>query len=181
MPAANKQVHSVANVSSSTTWFALEDANHLGGDRFDMRINVVCCPTEGNWPLVLDDCKLNQARYLLAELTVQTSQRTSTLAIPARSPPIRHTGLTPVSAPPSLLVTPSSSSSHSPRPSRLPPPSVAYRVTPYRSSIVLTTGQSATCLHAGTTAPRPSSASRPGLAAASGPNVLPGARTPSWL
>lgn len=56
LPAAQKQVHSIANVSQAATWFSLDETGHLGGDRYDMRMNVVCCPQEGNWPLVLDDC-----------------------------------------------------------------------------------------------------------------------------
>lgn len=59
LPAADKQVHSIANVSAASTWFSLDEPGHLGGDRFDVRMNVVCCPSEGDWPLVLDDCKLS--------------------------------------------------------------------------------------------------------------------------
>lgn len=47
-----QQVHAVSNNTDQTTWFAISPKQ-----TFDMRMTVVCCPQEGNWPLLLDDCK----------------------------------------------------------------------------------------------------------------------------
>lgn len=56
LPDSGRQIHAVANVSSKATWFSLEELDHLG-KHFDMRMSVLCCPSEGDWPLVLDDCE----------------------------------------------------------------------------------------------------------------------------
>lgn len=49
----HEQVHAVSNRTDGSTWFSVvEDAG------YDMRMTVVCCPTEGDWPLLMDDREL---------------------------------------------------------------------------------------------------------------------------
>lgn len=56
LPATGKQIHTVHNATDKSMWFAFNDPDRIG-NKFDMRMTVVCCPTEEPWPLLLDDCE----------------------------------------------------------------------------------------------------------------------------
>jgi len=48
-----EQIHAVANATGETNWFALQSTPAA----YDMRMTVLCCPSQGDWPLLLDDRK----------------------------------------------------------------------------------------------------------------------------
>lgn len=52
MPGTEQQIHSVSNVTDETNWFTLEGQTR---SHFDARMTVLCCPSAGDWPLLLDD------------------------------------------------------------------------------------------------------------------------------
>lgn len=54
LPGTHDQIHAVSNGTDQSTWFSVTQDT-----AFDMRMTVVCCPTEGEWPLLMDDreCK----------------------------------------------------------------------------------------------------------------------------
>jgi hypothetical protein len=57
LPGSGSQILAVANAKAQTTVFSLEEASPAG-PTFDTRMTVICCPIEGNWPLLLDDREL---------------------------------------------------------------------------------------------------------------------------
>jgi len=54
IPETTTQVYAIPNATAESTWFNLDTAS--SPPRFDMRMTVLCCPSEGDWPLLLDDC-----------------------------------------------------------------------------------------------------------------------------
>ncbi|WWD19265.1 hypothetical protein CI109_103723 [Kwoniella shandongensis] len=57
IPDAQEQLHAVANTTDDSTWFSLEPTMRWTQPHFDLRMTVLCCPSEGDWPLLLDDCE----------------------------------------------------------------------------------------------------------------------------
>jgi hypothetical protein len=47
-----EQIHAIANVTGENNWFSMQDTSPA---QYDMRMTVLCCPSEGDWPLLLDD------------------------------------------------------------------------------------------------------------------------------
>ena len=56
VPDSGMQLKAHANLNDGTTWFDVADVRE-GSHSFDMRLTVLCCPQEGDWPLLLDDCE----------------------------------------------------------------------------------------------------------------------------
>ncbi|KAK8854600.1 hypothetical protein IAR55_003339 [Kwoniella newhampshirensis] len=69
IPDSGKQLHAVANVTNDQTRFSLESTAKFTEPPFDLRMNVLCCPSEGNWPLLLDD-----SRQTVSQVTGNTPQ-----------------------------------------------------------------------------------------------------------
>lgn len=46
------QIHAIANVTGENNWFSMQDTSPA---QYDMRMTVLCCHSEGDWPLLLDD------------------------------------------------------------------------------------------------------------------------------
>ncbi|KIR41793.1 hypothetical protein I307_00539 [Cryptococcus deuterogattii 99/473] len=55
VPDSEMQLHAIPNNTDGSTWFTVEPITRWVDPHFDMRINVLCCPFEGDWPLLLDD------------------------------------------------------------------------------------------------------------------------------
>nr|XP_019006535.1 uncharacterized protein I203_00124 [Kwoniella mangroviensis CBS 8507]OCF69996.1 hypothetical protein I203_00124 [Kwoniella mangroviensis CBS 8507] len=63
IPDTGKQIHALSNTTDSSTWFTLEPTTRWIDPHFDMRMNVLCCPSEGDWPLLLDDYESADLRF----------------------------------------------------------------------------------------------------------------------
>lgn len=55
VPGTDQQIHSISNVTGEANWFSLEAPTR---SHFDTRMTVLCCPSVGDWPLLMDDRKL---------------------------------------------------------------------------------------------------------------------------
>lgn len=63
VPDSEMQLHAVSNKTDGSTWFIVEPITRWVHPHFDMRINVLCCPFEGDWPLLLDDYESADVRF----------------------------------------------------------------------------------------------------------------------
>ncbi|WWC90586.1 uncharacterized protein L201_005522 [Kwoniella dendrophila CBS 6074] len=63
IPDTGKQIHALSNDTDSSTWFTLEPTTRWLHPHFDMRMNILCCPSEGDWPLLLDDYESADMRF----------------------------------------------------------------------------------------------------------------------
>ncbi|WWC71348.1 uncharacterized protein I206_105303 [Kwoniella pini CBS 10737] len=63
IPDTGRQIHALSNSTDSSTWFTLEPTTRWIDPHFDMRMNVLCCPSEGDWPLLLDDYESADIRF----------------------------------------------------------------------------------------------------------------------
>ncbi|ORY29661.1 hypothetical protein BCR39DRAFT_531489 [Naematelia encephala] len=60
IPETGQQLRAMADATDDTTWFALESDLQR---HFDMRMTVLCCHREGEWPLLLDDHESADIRF----------------------------------------------------------------------------------------------------------------------
>ncbi|WWC63549.1 uncharacterized protein I303_106153 [Kwoniella dejecticola CBS 10117] len=63
IPNTGKQIHALSNSTDSSTYFTLEPTTKWIDPHFDTRMNILCCPSEGDWPLLLDDYESADIRF----------------------------------------------------------------------------------------------------------------------
>ena len=67
-------LNALSNNTDQSTFFALSPK-----PKFDMRMTVVCCPREGEWPLLLDDFESSDMRFgSTAQIPFNASRRSAT-------------------------------------------------------------------------------------------------------
>lgn len=63
-PGTKQQLHAMSNVTTQSTFFALDNVGTSPlENHYDMRMTVLCCSSEGDWPLLLDDYESADIRY----------------------------------------------------------------------------------------------------------------------
>ncbi|KAK4687108.1 hypothetical protein P7C73_g3022, partial [Tremellales sp. Uapishka_1] len=74
IPNSNTQLQSIANVTDNSDWFSFEKVE--AAPTFDMRMTVLCCPSQGDWPLLLDDFETADMRFgTTGEIPFNSSRR----------------------------------------------------------------------------------------------------------
>ncbi|WVQ79577.1 hypothetical protein IAT38_001677 [Cryptococcus sp. DSM 104549] len=63
IPDTETQVHALANTTDESTWFTVEPLTRWVEPHFDLRLNTLCCPSQGDWPLLLDDFESADMRF----------------------------------------------------------------------------------------------------------------------
>ncbi|WVR09403.1 hypothetical protein IAU60_006470 [Kwoniella sp. DSM 27419] len=77
IPDSGTQIHALSNTTSETTWFTMEPTTRWVNPHFDLRMNVLCCPSEGDWPLLLDDYESADMRFgTSGQIAFNSSRRT---------------------------------------------------------------------------------------------------------
>ncbi|OCF32658.1 hypothetical protein I316_05579 [Kwoniella heveanensis BCC8398] len=76
IPGTDNQIHAVSNTANHSTIFTIEHTAKFIDPHFDMRLNVLCCPSEGDWPLLLDDYESADMRFgSTGQIPFNTSRR----------------------------------------------------------------------------------------------------------
>jgi hypothetical protein len=87
-PSTGKQIRS--GQDGAQTAFELSNPGS-----YDMRMNVLCCPSEGDWPLLADDCKFDLPRLWSRSILTSATQMKAQiydLELPVKSRSTRHDG-----------------------------------------------------------------------------------------
>ncbi|ODN85483.1 hypothetical protein L198_07566 [Cryptococcus wingfieldii CBS 7118] len=75
IPGTDLQVRALANQDGTTT-FTAEPLTRFVDPHFDMRMNVLCCSSEGDWPLLLDDYESADIRFgNTGQISFESSRR----------------------------------------------------------------------------------------------------------
>ncbi|EIW68408.1 hypothetical protein TREMEDRAFT_32575 [Tremella mesenterica DSM 1558] len=78
IPNSEQQLHAVANTTDSSTSFVMEHLTKFARPHYDMRLTVICCPSVGDWPLLLDDFETADILYgSTGQIPFNASRRSS--------------------------------------------------------------------------------------------------------
>lgn len=75
LPGRSKQIHATPDPTGSEQ--SVFVVNEVRDDQYDMRFAVLCCPSEGDWPLFLDDHESADTRFgTTGDIPFNASRRT---------------------------------------------------------------------------------------------------------